>query len=165
MFSVSDFGDGSLHFKAETSNIRVGITNFGGAVTFIETKDRSGHWDHVCFGHDDLASYKSDRNRFFGCITGRFANRIAKGRFSLNGKEYQLPVNNGVNCLHGGNEGFDKKVWAAEVTPSQLILRYTSAEGEEGFPGALETTVTYELEESGLRIRYQAVAHGGSKSI
>ncbi len=90
MWKVEDFGSGALLFTAATDSLRVGITNWGGAITKIETFDQHGHMDHIAFGHDDCASYQGEKTRFFGCITGRFANRIARGRFALNGKEYTV---------------------------------------------------------------------------
>ncbi len=160
MWETSDWGSGAFLFTAARDDIIVSITNYGGAITAIQTKDKACHWDHVALGHDSLADYRSQRNRFFGCITGRFCNRIANGLFSLNGVSYQLPVNNGANCLHGGLEGFDKKMWLADVLGDVLTLRYTSVDGEEGFPGTLFLTVRYTVAEGAIRIDYEARAEG-----
>src|SRR5205823_4878141 len=99
-------------------------------------------------GFDTVAGYESDQNQYFGCTTGRVANRIAKGRFTLDGVEYKLAINNGVNHLHGGKvRSLDKVVWKAEPVKGNTAVRfhYTSPDGEEGYPGKLAITVTYTL--------------------
>ena len=111
----------------------------------------------ICLGYDTLEEYLAGR-AYFGALIGRVGNRIGNSRFTLNGKEYQLAANNGKNNIHGGLEGFDKKIWKADVQDNALVLSYFSADGEEGFPGNLEVTVTYTLgEDDSLRIDYQAV--------
>ncbi len=138
----------------------VEIINYGGIVTAVQLPDRNGVAANVSLGFDKLEDYINDR-RFFGCIVGRFANRIRHGRFSLDGIDYQLALNRGKHHLHGGFSGFDKKVWQAEPFESEdacgAALRYTSPEGEEGYPGTLEVTVVYSLnEENELTINYKA---------
>jgi len=122
---------------------KVKIITFGGIVTELWVPDRDGKLADVTLGHDSLKGYL-DGHPFFGALVGRVANRIAKGKFTLDGKEYTLAVNNGPNSLHGGKKGFDKVVWKAQVTNTpSLALTYTSKDGEEGYPGTLQTTVIY----------------------
>lgn len=134
--------------------------SLGGCITEIATPDRHGRLDNVVLGHNTLAGYDSNVG-FFGAIVGRFANRIAKGTFTLNGHTYHLPINNGPNSLHGGTNGFNLQIW--KVTPRSVPhgvaadLTYTSPDGENGYPGTVQVKVTYTLEDSNaLRIDYQA---------
>jgi aldose 1-epimerase len=159
MWEAKDWGGGAFLYTAVRDDICVSVTNYGGAVVELQTRDNAGKLDHVCLGFDSLEDYRSARNRYFGCITGRYCNRIANGQFTLNGVSHQLPVNNGSNCLHGGIEGFDKKMWTSDALGEVLTMRYTSRSGEEGFPGTLFVTVRYSLErgKAGLRIDYEAV--------
>ena len=141
------------------SGMRVKILNYGGTIVELWVPDREGRLSDVIGGYDDLNSYLH-ADGYQGALIGRFGNRIAKGCFSLEGKEYRLATNNGVNHLHGGIDGFDKKLW--EVTEKdgdepELILHTTSPDGEEGYPGTLDITVTYRLtRQNGLVIRYVA---------
>jgi aldose 1-epimerase len=139
----------------------VKITEFGGIITEIWVPGRDGQAANVALGFGQLDEYVKG-HPFFGAITGRFANRIAKGRFTLDGTEYTLAVNNGPNHLHGGLKGFDKRVWkgaaqaAGDRGPS-VAFSYTSADGEEGYPGTLTVRVTYTLTDNNeLRIDYDA---------
>ena len=136
------------------------ITNYGGIVTELHVPDRERNFESVVLGFSSLEPYLAG-HPFFGTITGRVANRIAKGRFTLDGKEYKLETNNGPNHLHGGNNGFDKKLWKAEPVEGRngpaLRLTYTSPDGDAGYPGTLDTTVTYTLtNDDELRIDYEA---------
>lgn len=135
------------------------ITNYGAKIVSLMVPDRNGKLIDVVTGHATLDDYLHSEEPYFGAICGRYANRIAKGKFTLDGTTYELPVNNGPNCLHGGIEGFNAKVWNIEYQDEQSIqLNYVSAEGEEGFPGTLEITVTYSLtDENEVMILYQAV--------
>jgi aldose 1-epimerase len=138
----------------------VKITNFGGIVTSLSVPGKDGKLVDVVLGFDSLNSYL-DGHPYFGCITGRYANRIAKGKFTLEGITYHLATNNGENHLHGGISGFDKKVWDAKMVESNnrvsLILSYTSPAGEEGYPGSLATKVIYSLtNENEFTIEYTA---------
>ena len=138
----------------------VRITNYGGILQSIDVPDRRGRTANVTLGFDNLDDYVTS-SPYFGSITGRYANRIAGGRFTLEGVEYQLAQNNGVNHLHGGNVGFDKRVWAATPIRGRdsvgLRLTYVSPAGEENYPGTLTTEVTYTLTRSNeIRMRYQA---------
>ena len=123
---------------------------FGAIIVSIRVPDRTDRLDDVVIGHDRLEGYLT-ASRFFGAVVGRYGNRIAKGRFTLNGRTYELAVNNGPNHLHGGVKGFDKVVWQAEPTStgagSGVTYRYVSADGEEGYPGQLDVRVTYTLTE------------------
>lgn len=138
----------------------VRISNYGGLVISIKVPDRNGQMGDVVLGYDDLAGYLKD-SPYFGAMVGRYGNRIAKGKFTLDGTEYTLAVNNGPNALHGGIKGFDKVVWEPSVmaTPAGpvLELRYVSKDGEEGYPGNLSVTAVYSLtDDNGLKLEYTA---------
>ncbi|PSL08534.1 aldose 1-epimerase [Haloactinopolyspora alba] len=142
--------------------MEVDILTYGGIVQSITVPDRKGEMANVALGFDNLGDYVEHSGPYFGAIVGRYANRIAEGEFTLDGEQYELATNNPPNHLHGGDVGFDKKVW--EVTDEfadrhdvGLELSYTSPDGEEGYPGTLETTVTYTLtKRNELRIDYHA---------
>lgn len=141
------------------SGMQVSILNYGGTVTKIITKDKNGKDGDVILGYDSLSGYLQKGNPYFGCIIGRYANRIANGIFTLYGKEYTLATNNNGQSLHGGIKGFDKVMWAAEKLPadSSLKLTYTSKDGEEGYPGNLTVEVVYSLSsENEFKIEYKA---------
>ena len=136
------------------------VMTFGGIVLSLRVPDRNGKLDDVVLGFDSLEPYFTN-NPHFGSIIGRYANRIANGKFTLDGAEYTLPKNDGPNTLHGGVNGFDKHLWQAEAVDNAkdaaLVLRYTSKDGEEGFPGNLRTKVTYTLTDSDeLAVEYEA---------
>lgn len=138
----------------------VKVTNYGGIITHILAPDRNGKVADVALGFDELSGYLGG-HPFFGAIAGRYANRIGNARFTLNGKEYALAANDGVNHLHGGKIGFDKKLWKAEPVKGRnfvgVKLSYVSPDGEEGYPGTLTSVVTYELTaKNELRMNYQA---------
>jgi aldose 1-epimerase len=141
------------------AGMKAAITNFGGIIQSITVPDRKGAMADVTLGFDTLAPYLANP-AYFGAIIGRTANRIANARFELNGKTYMLAANNGKNDLHGGIEGFDKKLWDAQVISEDVLrLSYTSADGEEGYPGKMDVTVTYTLDECGsIIIEYTAVS-------
>ena len=140
-----------------TTPMTVRVITYGGIITAVETPDRNGALVNVALGLPSLLDYET-HNPFFGCITGRYANRIAKGRFSLDGKTYQLAINNGINHLHGGLKGLDKHVWTVtRELPEGVELHYLSPDGEENYPGNLDIHVTYQLSaENELRIDYRA---------
>lgn len=125
----------------------VKILNYGGTVTNIMVPDKNGNNGDVVLGYDSLAGYLQTGNPYMGCLVGRYANRIAKAKFVLDGKVYKLAANNNGNTLHGGIKGFDKVIWAAKPNPgdSSLTLHYHSKDGEEGYPGNMEIEVTYTL--------------------
>ena len=135
----------------------VQITNFGARVVSIKVPDREGRLGDVVLGFDSLVNYQSP-NPYFGAIVGRYANRIAKGKFMIEGVAYQLATNERGNHLHGGLRGFDNVVWTARLdAPSELHLTYESPDGEEGYPGNLITEATYSLtEDNGLAIELRA---------
>jgi aldose 1-epimerase len=133
----------------------VSVTNYGGAVTSLKTPDRDGNFGEIVLGFETLDDYIHNP-RYFGALIGRHANRIARGRFALNGVEYQLSCNNGANHLHGGFKGFDKRVWDVRESEKTLHLTYFSKDGEEGYPGNVRTEVDYTLLDNELRVDYRA---------
>lgn len=146
------------NFYTLTNNngVEVSITNYGGAIRSIKVPDRNGVLGDVVLGYDTIEEYMRNP-RYLGALIGRHANRIAGGKFSLNGIEYQLAQNNGENHLHGGPKGFDKRVWNATETAVGLHLEYFSPDGEENYPGNLSVAVDYSLnDDNELRIDYHA---------
>lgn len=149
-----------LFTMSNSRNTTVKITNYGGIITAIATPDQKGNPADIILGFSALDGYLAG-HPYFGALIGRYGNRIAKGRFVLNGKEYRLAINDGHNHLHGGLVGFDKVVWdAAELGNDSEVgvrLTYLSKDGEEGYPGNLRTTVTYLLnDQNELKISYEA---------
>jgi aldose 1-epimerase len=147
-------------YTLSNGKITAKISSYGGIVTELHAPDKNGKSADVVLGFDSLEGYLAG-HPYFGAITGRYANRIAKGKFTIDGKEYSLAVNNGPNSLHGGLKGFDKVVWKAEETTANgqpaLKMTRTSPDGEEGYPGNLTVSVTYSLTpKNGLRIDYSA---------
>ncbi len=136
------------------------IADYGTIITELHVPDRQGRTADVVLGFDDLDQYLKG-HPYFGCTVGRVANRIARGQFTLEGRTYKLPVNNGPNSLHGGLKGFDKVVWNVEPQPGASVkFSYTSADGEEGYPGKLDVTVVVSLtDQDELRIDYRAVTN------
>ncbi|GHH84257.1 aldose 1-epimerase [Streptomyces sulfonofaciens] len=142
----------------ERAGVRVRVLTYGGIVQSVRTPDREGHGAEVALGFDDLDGYLEHTSPYFGALVGRFANRIGQARFPLDERIYHLPANEGPNLLHGGDGGFDKRVWDAAPVPHGVRLTRVSPHGEEGFPGRLEVSVTYALDEAGaLAIDYSAV--------
>jgi aldose 1-epimerase len=142
------------------SGMEVKIATYGGIITSIKVPDRHGKFGDVVLGFDNLPDYIA-KSPFFGALVGRYGNRIAKGEFTLDGVKHQLAINNGVNSLHGGLKGFDKKVWHAAprdtVLGPVLELTYLSKDGEEGYPGNLKVAATYSLtKDNTLRLTYTA---------
>jgi aldose 1-epimerase len=149
----------SLFTLRNRNGVETRITNYGGIVVSLSVPDRNGKFDDVVLGFDGLAGYLQKDVPYFGALIGRYGNRIAGGKFTLDGKTYTLAKNNGPNSLHGGNVGFDKKVWTAEpgADGQSLKLTYTSPDGEEGYPGTLTATVVYSLSDADeLKIDYTA---------
>ncbi|MHC5904752.1 aldose epimerase family protein [Streptomyces sp. S6] len=142
----------------ERAGTRVRVLSYGGIVQSVEVPDRDGRTADVVLGFADLAGYLAHPEPFLGALIGRYANRIANGRFTLDGRTYELAANNAPNSLHGGPLGFDKVVWdVEEAGPHAIRLTRVSPDGEEGFPGRLEVSATYSLDESGaLHIAYEA---------
>ena len=145
---TADGRPAELFTLTNARGIEVRLTNYGGIITSLRTPDRSGRFDDIALGYDSLSGYLRD-TPYFGAIVGRYGNRIARGRFTIDGTTYRLAVNNGPNTLHGGLRGFDKVVWNAEPFRNAggvgVTLDYTSADMEEGYPGTLRTRVTYTL--------------------
>ncbi len=150
----------TIYTLRNDKGLEVRIANYGGIIVSLKVPDKKGVFADVVLGFDNFADYES-KSPFFGCITGRYANRIAGGKFNLDGQTYSLAVNNGPNHLHGGKIGFDKKVWQASPIQNEkgvgLTLQYTSPDGEEGYPGTLKCEATYLLtNDSALEITYSA---------
>jgi aldose 1-epimerase len=142
--------------------MEVGVATYGGIIVFLRVPDRDGRVDDVVLGHDDVGGYVRSAS-YFGALIGRYGNRIGRGRFSLDGVAHQLDTNDGRNHLHGGSRGFDKVVWAAEPFERSgergLVMRYTSADGDQGYPGSLSAEVTYALtDDDTLLVHYGATA-------
>jgi aldose 1-epimerase len=160
-YAITDHGDSIDCYTLKNVNgVEVSIINYGGIITSIKAPNKKGVFENIVLGYDSLAQY-IETSPYFGAIVGRYGNRIANGQFSLDGKEYSLAKNNGPNSLHGGLKGFDKVVWNAATISNDdsvsLVLRYLSKDMEEGFPGNLETTVTYTLNsDNKLDIVYEA---------
>jgi len=149
-----------IYTLTNAHGIEVRVMTYGAAIVSLKTPDRAGQLKNIVLGFDTLDPYLAGVP-YFGATVGRYANRIANGRFTLDGKSYQLPQNDGVNSLHGGRQGFDKRVWSARANQSAhgavLRLTYVSAAGEEGYPGALTAHVTYQLaDDDTLAIDYEA---------
>src|SRR6478752_4613640 len=149
-----------VHTLTNLHGLRVRLIDYGATLISVETPDRSGKNTNITLGFPTLEGYLQ-RHPFFGSTVGRYANRIAGGKFTLDGKSYTLATNNGPNHLHGGRKGFDAALWKAEpVTGPDFVgvkFSYTSPDGEEGYPGKLDTTVTFTLSNANaLRIDYTA---------
>jgi len=159
-FGQTPYGQATLYTFANDNGFEVSITNYGGAITSIIAPDRTGNPADVVLGYETVEEY-IEHPRFMGALIGRYANRIARGRFSLNGVEYQLAQNNGANHLHGGIKAFHKVLWSGETETSAqemaLHLRYLSRAGEENYPGNLTVQVDYVLNDHNeLEVRYGA---------
>jgi aldose 1-epimerase len=151
-----------LYTLTNKNGMVVKITNYGALVTSILAPDKDGKFDDVTLGFDDLSSYLKP-HPYFGATVGRYANRIAKAKFTLDGKSYTLAANNGVNSLHGGVKGFDKVVWKAEPKDDKeepaVEFKYTSPDGEEGYPGTMNVAVLYTLtKKNELKIDFKATS-------
>ena len=165
---VSDFGKTARGEPVELYTLRgaggivAKVMTCGATLTELHVPDARGALADVVLGFDDLAGYESGANQYFGCTTGRVANRIARGTFELDGKVYTLAVNDPPNHLHGGVRALDKVVWKAKVLDEReepaVRFTYHSPHGEEGYPGDLELEVTYSLSRDELRIAYRAEA-------
>ncbi|MGE4276852.1 MAG: aldose epimerase family protein [Lawsonibacter sp.] len=157
-FGITASGEPVELLALENGNLSCQILTFGAALRALTVPDRNGRGVDVVLGYDTLEEYQT-RGGYFGAVVGRYANRIAGGRFSLNGIAYTLAQNNGPNHLHGGIVGFSHRVWTVEeATDNRAVLTLESPDGEDGYPGHLRVKVTYQLEESALVIRYQAVS-------
>jgi aldose 1-epimerase len=159
---IGELADGTPVHRWTLANDRdmtVTVLTYGGIIQTIEVPDRAGVSANVALGLPGLDDYAARNRPYLGALIGRYANRIAGGAFTLDGRTYRLPVNNPPNSLHGGTEGFDKRVWAATGTGDGVELAYTSPDGEMGYPGTLEVRARYTLTaDSELRIDYQATS-------
>ena len=159
-FGITPQGDSvALYTLKNEKDYVIKITNYGGIITEIHTPDRNGKMGNIALGFDNLEQYL-EGHPYFGALIGRYGNRLANAQFSLDGEKYQLAANNGNNALHGGLKGFDKVIWNVEVISclerAALKLTYLSPDGEEGYPGSLKVTITYELLMDQLFITYEA---------
>jgi len=152
-----------LYTLRNVNGMETKITNYGGIVVSLTAPDRNGKFADVVLGFNDLENYLTKNDPYMGAIIGRYGNRIAKGRFKLNGVEYKLAVNNGENHLHGGIKGFDKVIWTGRELKTKagptVVLTYLSKDGEEGYPGNLRVRVVYTLtNRNELKIDYSATS-------
>ncbi len=159
-FGTADEKEVFLYSISIKDGLDATVTNYGGIITSLSVADKNGVKEDVVLGYDSLSAYQAD-SPYFGALIGRVGNRIADGKFSLDGKEYNLPKNNNGNTLHGGTKGFDKVVWDVVDTKTtdstaQITLRYVSPDGEEGFPGTLTSLVNYIFTKDALKITYEA---------
>ncbi|MEM6674078.1 MAG: aldose epimerase family protein [Planctomycetota bacterium] len=156
---TSDGRQAHLYVLRNARGTEAHVTDFGATLVRMLVPDASGEFADVVLGFDDVSGYESDANQYFGCTAGRVANRIAGGRFELNGRTYELATNNDANHLHGGVRGFGQHLWKAEVNAFGAEVRFEriSPDGEEGYPGRVAAAVTYALtEDDELIVRYEA---------
>ena len=145
-FGVLPDGTTAQLFTLRSEQLEVTLTDFGARLVSVLAPDREGKRVNVVLGFDSLESYLVDRSTFAGAIVGRYGNRLAHGQFTVDGKRYQVPLNNGQNSLHGGPEGFDRYVWRAQPVAAGVEFTLLSPDGDQGFPGALTLTARYTLE-------------------
>jgi aldose 1-epimerase len=143
-------------FTLEEGSIKARVMTYGARLVSLEVPDRSGKIADIVLGYESLDGYTADPKSYFGSIVGRYGNRIAHATFTLDGKRYDLPANDGVNTLHGGTKGFDKLVWKGQEIPHGVELTLVSKDGDQGFPGTLTARVRYTLEAHALKIEYFA---------
>lgn len=157
--TTRDGREARLLTLTNVDGLRACVTNYGATLVAMHVPDAGGTWADISLGFDDVEGYESDRNQHFGATTGRVANRIAAGRFTLDGRAYQLPRNRPPHHIHGGHRNFAKVLWEMDADAEQNTVRcrYTSPDGEEGYPGTLVTTVIYALNNANeLSIDYHA---------
>lgn len=141
-------------FTLKSDAVEARVTTYGARLVSVTTADRDGKMANVVLGHDTLQGYLDDAKPYMGAIVGRYGNRIGHGTFKLEGKTYQIPINNGPNALHGGLVGFDKHVWKAREVAEGVEMTLVSPDGDQGFPGTLTAHVRYTLHHNALRIDY-----------
>lgn len=152
----------NLYTLNNKNGVKISVTNFGARVIELYVPDRNGNYDDIVLGYDHIDKYLNNTGeRFLGAVCGRYANRIANGTFEIEGKVYHLPINNNGQTLHGGIKGLDSVVWdIVSSSNSKILFRYVSPDMEEGFPGTLTITMTYELnDEDEFRITYNAATN------
>ena len=147
-----------LFILVNNNGLEMSVTNYGAIIVSLHVPNRYGNMTDIALGHNNIDEYLSSKEPYFGAVCGRVANRIANGRFKLDGKEYRLAVNNGPNHLHGGLKGFNAVVWDAKRIDEQtVVLTYISPDGEEGYPGTLITQITYQLtDDDTVQMNYEA---------
>jgi aldose 1-epimerase len=138
--------------------VEASVMGYGARLTSVKAADRDGKIAEVVLGYDSLEGYLADNKTFGGAVVGRFGNRIANGRFSLEGETFQVPLNDGQNALHGGPVGFDQKLWLAEETEDAVTFTLVSPDGDMGFPGTLTVSAKYSLSGGALRIDYSSTS-------
>lgn len=143
-------------YTLKDAAIEVKVITYGARLMGVVAPDKDGKRADVVLGHPDLAGYLADKGTYFGAIVGRYGNRLAKGQFTIDGKQYQVPVNNNGQSLHGGLVGFDSKVWDAKMVKDGVEMTLVSPDGDQGYPGQLTAHVTYTLHGEDLRIQYSA---------
>jgi aldose 1-epimerase len=143
-------------YTLKSEGIEASITTFGARVVSIKTPDRDGKIADVVLGYSALDGYVADKSTYFGAIVGRYGNRIAFGKFSLDGHQYQIPTNNGANSLHGGTVGFDRLVWQGRAIADGVEMTLVSKDGDQGYPGTLTVHVRYTVHHGALRIDYSS---------
>jgi aldose 1-epimerase len=151
--------DGSIvdAYTLHSAELELRVITFGARVVSLKTKDRKGQFGDLALGYSSLEPYVNNKNTYFGATVGRYANRIAKGHLVFDGKVFQTTLNNkGVNTLHGGSEGFDRRNWKAKVVPGGVEFTLISSDGDQGFPGTLTAHVRYSLHDNVVRIEYDA---------
>jgi aldose 1-epimerase len=143
-------------YTLTSGQLEVRVSAYGAHLVSVKAPDKAGKMADVVLGYDTIEGYQSDTKTYFGAVVGRYGNRIALGKFTIDGKTYQIPVNNGANALHGGPKGFDQYVWQAHEVPDGVEFTHVSPDGDMGFPGTLTAHVRYTLHGDTLRIDYSA---------
>lgn len=155
-FSKTKSGEIAKMFRLDNGNMTVDITNYGATILSIETPDKKGNMADIVLGYNSVEEYENNGG-YFGATIGRYGNRIGQAEFTLNGTKYPLAKNDGENHLHGGTVGFDKKLWDTEIAGETLVMKITSPDMEEGYPGNLEVTVVFSLNgDNEFKIEYSA---------
>jgi aldose 1-epimerase len=143
-------------YTLTSPSVELKVITLGARVVALDTKDRNGKMGDIALGYNSPGPYVTAKNAYFGAVPGRYANRIANGKFSIDGKPYQITINDGPNALHGGKVGFDQHVWSAQEVPNGVEFTLVSPDGDQGFPGTLTAHVRYTLSGSTVRIEYSA---------
>lgn len=144
--------------QLKNDNLEVVVSNYGCTIIKVLMKDKDGNIDDVVLGYDNFSDYQT-KDAYLGALVGRTANRIGKGKFTLNGKTYQLPINNGPNCLHGGIKGFSYQIFDYQITDDNTVeFAYLSKDQEEGYPGNLDFKAIYTLKDNQLKVNYRATS-------
>lgn len=164
MVKVESFGRTKSGLEAflyslDNSKAQVVLTNFGASVVSVKVPDKHGTLTDVALGYDEILKYENDC-KYLGASVGRCSNRINNGKITINGTDYQLTINDGENHLHGGIEGFNKKIWKADIIKESVRFTYISPDGEEGYPYELKTEITYTLNDTTLEINFKAASKG-----